>query len=400
MAGPLEGIRVLDLTRNVAGPFATKLLADYGADVLKVEPPDGDPSRHFGPFPDDVPHPERSGLFLHLNTNKRSITLDPSTADGAALVVRLAAGVDVVLEDFPAGEAKRLGFGWDVLAEGRSDLVMASITPFGQSGPYRDYLGTEITLQAIGGPLRNTGHGEKEPLKLAGDTAHYHAGVTAAFAIMATRLRVEMGGEGDTIDISVYECQAGFRDRRTIFLTAASYTGMTRNRPVPGSRLATGVRPCRDGYVNVLAGRDVKVLLRLIEREDLLDHPDIEKRPLEMPPQFMEELEALYLGWLMQHDKNDIIARAQELHILCGAIMTVEDLVTDAHYRGRGMWDTVEHPIAGTFEYPGRPLIMSATPRAPLRRAPLLGEHNDEVYIDGLGMARDELARLGAQGVV
>ena len=400
MAGPLEGIRVLELARDVAGPFAGKMLADFGADVLKVEPPAGDPARLAGPFPGDTPHPEKSGLFLHLNTNKRSITLDPSTADGAHLVRRLAAGVDIVIEDFAPGQAAQWGFGWETLSEGRDELVMASITPYGQNGPYRDYLGTEITLQAIGGPLRNTGHGEKEPLKLAGNVAHYHAGVTTAFAVMAAQLRAELGGEGDYIDISVQQCQAGFRDRRTIFVTAASYTGMARNRPVPGSRLATGVRECRDGYVNVLAGRNLDSLLILIDRPDLFADIEPGVLPNQQPPEVIAQLETAYGEWLMEHDKLDVIARAQELRILCGAILTVEDLVTDPHYRDRGVWDTIDHPIAGAFEYPGTPLIMSASPRPDPRPAPLLGEHNEAVFGDELGLDRDELARLNAAGVL
>src|SRR5688572_14186637 len=130
MPAPLEGLRVLDLTTDVAGPFATKMLADFGADVLKVEPPEGDPARLFGPFPRDEPHPERSGLFLHLNTNKRSITLDVASDEGAAHVRRLAAGADAVIEDKPPGDAERWGWGWAALSAGRPELIMASITPF------------------------------------------------------------------------------------------------------------------------------------------------------------------------------------------------------------------------------------------------------------------------------
>ena len=399
MAGPLEGIQVLDLTRNVAGPYATKLMADYGADVLKVEPPDGDPSREAGPFPGDEPHPEKSSLFLHLNTNKRSITLDASTPDGQSLITRLAARSDVVLEDFSPGQAGEWGIGWDQLSADREDLVMASITPFGQNGPYRDYLGSEITLEAMGGPLLNTGHGEKQPLKLGGSTAHYHAGATAAFAIMTTRLRVEMGGEGDHIDLSVFECQAGFRDRRTIFVTGASYTGDARPRPIAGTRLGSGVRPCLDGYVNLLAGRRIDEFLALIEKPELkASLPDVP--PNQMPADVVEMLETEYLMWLLPRTKTEIIARAQELRILSGAILTVEDLVTDEHYSGRGVWDEIEHPVAGTFTYPGRPMVMSASPRPNPEPAPLLGEHNEEVFVGELGIESAELERLRSQGVV
>ncbi len=400
MAGPLEGIHILDLTRNVAGPYATKLLADFGADVIKAEPLDGDPSRRSGPFFEDDPNAEKSALFLHLNTSKRSITLDPSTRAGAGLVRRLARNADIVIEDFAPGQAEAWEFGWTELSEGRDDLVMASITPFGQSGPYRDYRGSEITLEAIGGPMLVTGHREKEPLKLGGHAAHYHAGAAAALAVMLARLRVEMGGEGDYIDLSVYECQAGFRDRRTPFLMAAAYTGFTRRRPLAGTRMASGVRPCADGYVNVLAGRDRAALLEMIGREDLLDHPDIEKQPTAMPPELVEEIEGAYLAWLMQHSKREVIEQAQSRSMLSGAILTMEDLITDPHYRDRGVWDTIDHPATGPVEYPGRPMIMSASPRPQPRRAPLLGEHNVEVYVDQLGLTRGELTLLRAQGVI
>ncbi len=378
MAGPLDGIRVLDLTRNVAGPFATKLLADYGADVVKVEPPDGDPARRYGPFFGDDPHPEKSALFLHLNTNKRSITLDPSTPAGATRLRELAATASVVVEDFEPGRAAEWGWGWETLSQGRGDLVMASITPFGQTGPYRDYKGSEITLQAMGGPMIVTGHGEREPLKLGGQIAQYHAGLALAFAIMLARLRVEAGGAGDYIDLAVYECQAGFRDRRTIALTAASYTGMVGRRAIAGATVASGVRPCADGYVNVVAMRDRRVLLEMIGREDLLARAEIDLPVRELPQELAEEIEGAYLGWLMQRSMVEVVRQAQERRILCGAIVTIEDLLKDSHYRDRGAWDTIDHPDTGPVEYPGRPFLMSASPRPRPRRAPLLGEHNRE----------------------
>ena len=160
------------------------------------------------------------------------------------------------------------------------------------------------------------------------------------------------------------------------------------------------MRPCRDGYVNVLAGRSIDALLILIERPDLFARVEPELPPNQQPPEVIEELETAYGQWLMEHDKLDVIARAQELRMLSGAVLTIEDLVTDPHYRDRGGWDTIDHPVAGTFQYPGRPLIMSASPRPQPRPAPLLGEHNEAVYIDELGIDRDELARLNAAGVV
>ena len=312
MPGPLEGIRVLDLTRNVAGPFATKLMADYGADVLKVEPPEGDPSRRYGPFHGDDPHPEKSALYLHLNTNKRSITLDPSSNTGRDLVRQLVGRADMVFEDFSPGTFDSWGLGWDALSEERPDLVMVSITPYGQSGPYRDFAGSELTLEAIGGPLQNNGHISLPPLKLGGHTALYHAGAAAAYSAMLISLRVEMGGDGDYVDLSIYECQAGFRDRRTVYLTGASYGGYPSKRGGSTVRMGSGVRPTADGYVNILgAGNRLPALLTLIGREDLGENPDIYKPAAFIPQEVVDEVEASYLMYLLQNRKMDVIARAQ-----------------------------------------------------------------------------------------
>ena len=377
MAAPLEGLRVLDLTRNVAGPYATKLLADYGADVLKLEPPGGDPARRFGPFPGNVEDPEASGLFLHLNTNKRSATVDPSTAEGAMTIRRLAAECDIVIEDYDAGHSAAWGWGWDELSRDREDLVMVSLTPFGQDGPYRDYLGSEITLQALGGPLLLTGHRSREPLKFAGHVAHYSAGAAAALAILLVRYRVEAGGPGDYIDLAVYECQAGFRDRRVVDLTGAAYAGYPMRRRSGGRLPASGVRPTMDGYINLFGfGARLPGFLALIGREDLITREELFQPAPYVPGELVEELEASYAEFLQRTPKLEALRQAQDLGILGGALLTVGELLRDPHIRGRDAWDTIDHPRTGPLEYPGRPFIMNASPRRSPRRAPLLGEHD------------------------
>src|SRR5690606_4131632 len=398
MAELLEGIRVLELARNVAGPFAGKIMADYGADVLKVEAPEGDPSRRAGPFLRDEPNPETSALFLHLNTNKQGITLNLADREGQQIVRRLAAEADIVIEDFRPGQLDEWGIGWEALSEGRDDLVFASITPFGQDGPYRDYRASEITLQAMGGPLHLNGTAEREPVKSGGNVAHYHAGLSAAYAMMLTRWRVERGGAGDRIDVAVYEAQMGFRDRRTVYMTATAYVGRSATRQKPGTRMATGVRPCADGYVNLLAGggRHFQSVLEMIGRPDLAEREELNLPLISMPPEFVDEVEAAWLTWLLQTSKQEAVAKTQALGVLGGAIFTTEDLVNDPHYRGRGVWETIDHPVTGPIEYPGRQLILSDTPKQPSRHAPLLGQHNVEVFVDRLGYAREDLPRLRA----
>ena len=376
MAGPLAGVRVLDLSREVAGAYATKLLADYGADVLKLEAPGGGPLRRFGPFPGDEPHSERSGLFLHLNTNKRSRVLDVTDPADAERIRALAAEADIVVEDFAPGDPASWGWGWEALSAGRDDLVLLSITPFGQTGPYRRYRASEITLQGFGGPMHMTGHASLGPLKHAGHFAGYHAGIVSAFAAMLVRLRVEAGGRGDWIDVSLAECQASSRDRRSTALLAASYAGVGGGRGATGLRVAAGVRPCADGYVNIMgAGPRLHALLHLIDREDLLEHPDINAPMTLMPPALAEEIENAYRVWLGERAKREIIPLAQGHHLPCGALQTTQDLLEDPHFLERGVWEPIDHPEAGCIHYPSRPFVMSATPRPPARPAPLLGEH-------------------------
>ncbi len=196
---------------------------------------------------------------------------------------------------------------------------------------------------------------------------------------MLVRMRVEGGGSGDWIDVAVAECQASSRDRRTSALLAASYAGVGGGRTAPALRVAMGVRPCADGYINLMgAGPRLPALLRLIERDDLLDHPDIAAAPALMPPDLAEEIEGAYRAWLSQRNKREIIPLAQELHLPCGPLQTTGDLLDDPHFRDRGVWETVDHPATGPLRYPSRPFLMSATPRPPARRAPLLGEHDAE----------------------
>ena len=379
MAGSLENVRVLELARNVAGPYAAKLLADQGAEVIKLEPPGGDDSRTFGPFPNNEPHPERSGLFLHLNRDKKSIVVDPASPDGAETIRRLAGRAHIVLEDYPAGSADAWGWGWNILRATNPALVLTSITPFGQSGPYRDYRGSELTLQAMGGPLITNGHEAREPLKLAGHYAHYHAAMVAAVASLMALRRAEASGEGDWIDVSVYECQAGCRDRQSTNLTIAAYTGMSVGRGPSVWRMGTGVRPCRDGYVNILgAWNRLPRLLRLIGREDLLDHPQIGAPMGTEPQDLVDAVEGAYADWLAPLTRREAVEAAQAGGLLAGPVNTVSDLLQDPHFHARGVWDTVDHPETGPLRYPGRPFILTRSPRRPQQRAPLLNEHADE----------------------
>ena len=205
--GPLVGYRVLDLA-GPAGLHCTKLLADMGADVIKIEPPSGEESRRIPPYKDDIPHPETSLYFLHFNTNKRGITLDVATSDGRAILLQLARKADVVIETYPIEQSERLGLSYAQLSAVNARLVVASITPFGRSGPWRDYKADDIAGIALGNLLSIAGERGKAPLQPAGELAYGMASTYAAFGIAVALYRRVASGRGQHIDVSMHECAA------------------------------------------------------------------------------------------------------------------------------------------------------------------------------------------------
>jgi crotonobetainyl-CoA:carnitine CoA-transferase CaiB-like acyl-CoA transferase len=206
--GVLEGVKVIDLTRSIAGPYCTKLMADYGAEVIKVEPPEGDPCRLLGPFPGNVPHQEKGGLFLFLNTNKKGVTLDLKQPKGKALLQELVKDADVLVESFPPQVMAELGLSYEALAKANPRLVMASISNFGQTGPYRDWKATEIVVEAIGGNMYISGDHDREPLSFGVPLFQFVAGQSALAGTLVALFERQRSGLGQHIDVSTAEAVA------------------------------------------------------------------------------------------------------------------------------------------------------------------------------------------------
>ena len=237
----LSDIKVIDFTQYVSGPYCTKLLADYGADVVKIERPKvGDGARRYGPFPDDLPNIEKSGLFLHLNTNKRGLTLDLSTAEAREIVERLVIDADVVVESFRPGTMDRFGLGYDALKTINSRLVFTSISNFGQTGPYRDYKSSDIITYGMGGEMYSTGLSDREPVKLGVNVTLYHAGASAATGTMGAIFGAFGSGVGQHVDVSIMETQISSIDRRMSMLLAYQYNKEITYRQGPRRRAADG----------------------------------------------------------------------------------------------------------------------------------------------------------------
>ena len=404
--GALEGLRILDLTQGVAGPYCTKLLSDYGADVLKIERPEGgDPARRAGPFPDDEPHPERSGLFLDLNTGKRSLTLNLKTESGQRILRRLAADSDTVIENFRPGTLARLGLSEEQLAELNPAAALVSISNFGQHGPYRDFEADDMLLYAMGGGLAITAYPGREPSRPWLYAPLFLAGaMSASYSLGAITSSVRFG-EGERVDLSIQEILASSLDRASQNLMAYSYGGelfVTENCNLRASAFPNGVYggqlPCKDGYVNFLCypywwDR----FCRMVGREDLIDDSSYSDNLLD--PAFGPQLDALIYPWLLERTKIEVMDAAQAQGVPVAALNTTADLFADRQLRARGYFVELDHPETGPREYPGAQFKMSETP-ASIRRAPLLGEHTLEVLTEQLGYTPEDVSILRQRNVV
>ncbi len=400
MPGALSDVKVIDLTQHVAGPYATRLMADMGAEVIKIENPrSGDVARRLGPFPGDVPHSEKSGLFLHLNTNKKSLTLNLKSATGQRILQDLVKDADILVESYPPKVSQALGITYEELEKVNPRLVVSSITNFGQTGPYRDFKATDMVIYALGGVMHVTGVYGREPVKIGNYAILYLCGTASAALTMATFYGARYQGLGQHIDISLMEQAAHSMDRGGTGLTAWAYSGspyFQRAATFRGSILPTGLVPCADGYVwfNPVVAWWPRVM-EAIGRPELAQDPRYTQNMFNL--ELADEVDAILLEWTMQHTKQEIMLVLGTAAVT--AANTMEDVFKDPHLRARGFFTEIDHPVAGKFEYPGEPYKLTETPWQ-AGRAPLLGEHTQEILGGRLGYTQQDLATLRAAGVI
>jgi crotonobetainyl-CoA:carnitine CoA-transferase CaiB-like acyl-CoA transferase len=383
----LSDLRLIDLSTNIAGPFCTKLFADFGADVVKVESTDQvDEARALGPFSGADENPEASGMFLYLNTNKRSVTLNLDSEQGKTLLRELAATADVVVESFPPGTMERIGLGFDALQDIRPGIVLTSVTPFGQSGPWRDYQATDLVQYAASGLSYINGVPEREPLKEPGYESDYQAGVCAFAGAMTAVCHRDVGGPGRHVDVSILEAATSTLAPQ---LLMALHSGVSSERRAMG--LPTGLVPCKDGYVflNVRHEQTWQQLWRFFDEPQLANDPrfataaDRRKRS--------RELEDFLAPRLARYTMEELYHGLSDLRILVGMALDIPHLMDDSHLRERDFFVTSQHLVAGELSFPGAPFKMSKTPWMLVSPAPLNGEHNEEIYTGLLGHTSKEL---------
>jgi crotonobetainyl-CoA:carnitine CoA-transferase CaiB-like acyl-CoA transferase len=397
----LGGVKVVELCNLAAGPYCTKLMADLGAEVIKLEMPGvGDEARRRGPFLNDIPHPERSGLFLYLNTNKLGVTLNIESKKGKELFKELIADVDILVEDKPPGMLSGLGLGPDVLSELNPRLVITSITPFGQTGPYKDYKAYPLNSFHSGGEGFVTPTGDpfpdRPPLKVARYSGEYDVGIHSMLATLAALYYQRATGLGQQVDISKQEALI---DINTYELLAYPYVGWYPNRATVLNPLG-GIMPAKDGHAQLAMYEELQwdALARLMgnpewTKEELFTNPDVRRQRSEEVQQHLRE-------WTSQHTKHHIYHEGQKAGVATGAYQTPEEIMNSEQLNSRGFFAELDHPEMGRITYPTAPYKFSKTPWQGRRGAPLLGEHNEEIYCSRLGHSKEDLARLRGLGVI
>jgi crotonobetainyl-CoA:carnitine CoA-transferase CaiB-like acyl-CoA transferase len=386
----LSDLRVLDLSTHVAGPFCTKLLADFGADVMKVEPPQGDPARLLGPFPTASADPEASAVFLYLNTNKRGITLNIDTDAGRTLLRELLGMVDIVVESFPVGTMARLGWAFSELEQLRPGIILTSITPFGQTGPWRDHQATDLIVHATSGLSAVNRLPGGAPLREPGFQTEYVGGVCAFLGTMSAVTYRDRHGVGQHVDLALQEAAAT--------MIAPEITRVAYAQRSPGMRL--GFLPCQDGYItlNIRSDQAWRDLWRF------LGHPegaaDSRFQTVAARRANQAQMEEYLCSYLTRFTMEELFHGLQPQRILVGMALDMSRLVRDPHLQAREMFVEVEHPVAGTLTVPGPPFKMMQTPWQLRTPAPLLGQDNSAIYVDQLGHTPQELHCWQSQGIV
>lgn len=411
----LSPFRVLDLTDEL-GFLCGKILGDLGADVLKVERPGGDAARMIGPFYRDEIHPEKSLYWLGFNNNKRGITLNLESERGRRIFARLAAGADFVIESFMPGYLERLGLGYDRLCQLNPRVVLTSITPFGQTGPYSRFQASDIEIMALSGCMSLTGDPDRPPLRVSFPQSCHWTGSYAAAGALIAHLHRQRTGTGQQVDVAAQACLLwAFSHAHTFWdlnrhLEKRAGSFMT-GRSITGARMRV-FWPCKDGYLNFIiyggeAGRKTnQALVEWMDGKGMA--PEFLKRKdwrsfniAEVQQEEIDRMEEPISRFFRGVTKKEFFAAVIEREMLGYPVATVEEISSDPQLKARGFWQEVDHPELGAaLAYPGGFAKFSEAPCRVWRRAPLIGEHNEEIYCGELGLKRQELEKLKEQGVI
>ena len=407
--GMLSPYRVLDLA-DEKGLMCGKIMGDLGADVIKIERPGGDTTRNIGPFYQDETDPEKSLFWFALNTSKRGITLDIEAPDGKGIFERLVKTSDFVVESFPPGYMDKLGLGYSALEKLNPGVIMVSITPFGQEGPYKDFKGPDMVLWAMGAGsfMRSFDSTDREPFRISHHAqSYFHGGTEAVVGALTALYYRGMTGEGQHVDVSIQDCMNFHPTGDWDLNRRVGKRGFTL-LPVR----VTHIWPCKDGYVmwrytgGPMARRHSIPLVNWMAEEGMAD--DWLKNfdwanfsHFTTTQDIIDHMEEETINFFMTHTKAEMMAGAIKYRIMLYPVSSAVDLVESPQLAARGFWTDVEHPELGTtISYPGKWANASETPPEIKRRAPLIGEHNQEIYEKELGISEEQLHKLREAKVI
>jgi crotonobetainyl-CoA:carnitine CoA-transferase CaiB-like acyl-CoA transferase len=410
----LSPYRVLDLT-DETGPLCGKLLGDLRADVIKIETPGGDSSRRLGPFFQDDPHPEKSLFWFAFNTNKRGITLDIETRDGSAIFRKLVGTADVVVESFTPGTMDKLNLAYTDLKEINPRIIVTSITPFGQTGPYRDYKGEDIVCWALGGKLILTGDPDRAPVRIS-HVPHtwLHGSADAALGTAMALYRRSISGEGQHLDVSIQESV-----EKVGYLSHLMWSLHQREAPrgpfittPPMDTVTHFVWPCKDGYVlfypfsGSMGPVATRPVVEFMDSEGMSDDfiMNLDWGAIDWgqtPQEEADRIAEYFTRFFKTKTKHELFDEAVKRGILIQPVYTAKDILEHPQLNARGYWQGIEHPELGqSLTYPGAFIKASETTCEIRRRAPLIGEHNIEIYRDELGLSEEQLTVFKQAGVI
>ncbi len=398
-----SGLKVVEWANNISGPYCAKLLADLGAEVIKIEVPGvGDEARQYGPFLNDIPNPEKSGLFLYLNTDKLGITLNVDTPTGREILKKLLVNADVFVENFPPQITEALELDYNHLSKINNKLIVTSVTPFGQTGHYKDYKAYEINNDAAGGISIGIGLPEREPLVMPMSQGAFLSGISGAVGTLSALLARDKTGEGQHVDVSEVESWCNLVTGLIIITYIyQGVTGIRQGRRTGYGSYPSGTFPCKDGYMCLLAPQQAQWERFL----SLMGYPEWAKNPKynnrrRMTEELADECDKLIMPWLKERTKEEIFSLCRENHLPFAPIRTIDELLVDPQLKEREFFVDVPHKEAGTLKYPGAPFKMSRTPWAIEKAAPLLGEHNEEIFVNRLGYSKEQLVNLRKSGII
>ena len=403
--GALEEIIVLDLSDRLAASFCAKTLGLYGCEVIKLEPLSGDPLRK---WTNSNPNNQSgdSPLFLHLNAGKKSITVNLDAVEGQNILAALMKVCDVVVETQKPGHLDKIGLAYNQIKKSNPSIIFTSITPYGQTGPYKNFHYDELTLFAMTGAMYREGLPEREPLRYSGEIAQYFAGNAAAAATTAALFKRTLTGHGDWLDISIQECMAGHPHqigRRAPFIYAGEPDLRSQPRTsASGARepYAVGTFRCEDGYFSFLplGPRMWPNIAKMINREDLMGNPKYEdtiKRS-----ENREELEAIFQAWLDDKTREEIFRAVQAAGVPGSPILRPEEVHKNEQFHERGFFQNVDHPNGQTLRMTGDPFRFSNAPASPLKAAPKLGQNTSEVLRKLLDFSDEQMEMLAMENII